>query len=182
MRPRTQLTLVAALLVAVAVASLIKRAVSSRQSGHTGTGAPGVTAPDVKHLTRQSNTFIAAPAAAPRVIAYYFHGTVRCESCLLIEQQARTVIEQRFGNELAAGRLIWESVNYDLPQNKHFLTDYNLPCPSLVLVRQADGKTEQWRLLGDTWELVRDPPKLSEYVETEVRKVLGGQVNENTPK
>jgi len=116
------------------------------------------------------------------VIAYYFHGTVRCESCLLIEQQARTVIEQRFGNELAAGWLIWESVNYDLPQNKHFLTDYNLPCPSLVLVWQADGKTEQWRLLGDTWELVRDPPKLSEYVETEVRKVLGGQVNENTPK
>jgi len=28
-----------------------------------------------------------------QVIAYYFHGTIRCETCLKIERQARDVIE-----------------------------------------------------------------------------------------
>jgi hypothetical protein len=117
-----------------------------------------------------------APAAtnAPnqQVIAYYFHGTVRCETCLKIERQAREVIEQRFKPELDAQRLVFLPLNYDLPENAHFLQDYKLPCPSLVLVRQKDGKDEKWTLLGDTWQLVHDPVKFNSYIETEVSKFL----------
>src|SRR5665647_1978553 len=88
----------------------------------------------------------AAPATnAPsqQVIAYYFHGTVRCETCLKIEQQAKAVIERQFKPELDAQRLVFTPLNYDLPENAHFLLDYKLPCPSLVLVRQKDGKDVQ---------------------------------------
>ncbi len=35
-----------------------------------------------------------AKATNEQVIAYYFHGTVRCETCQKIERQAREVIEQ----------------------------------------------------------------------------------------
>jgi hypothetical protein len=117
-----------------------------------------------------------APAAtnAPsqQVIAYYFHGTVRCETCLKIERQARDVIEQRFQTELDAQRLVFKPLNYDLPENAHFQQDYKLPCPSLVLVRQKDGKDEKWTLLGNTWQLVEDPVKFNNYIETEVNKFL----------
>ena len=119
-----------------------------------------------------------APATAPtntpnqQVIAYYFHGTVRCETCLRIERQAREVIEQRFKPELTAQRLVFKPLNYDLPENTHFLQDYKLPCPSLVLVRQKDGKDEKWTLLGNMWQLVHDPVKFNSYIETEVNKFL----------
>ncbi len=53
--------------------------------------------------------------------------------------------------------------------------DYKLPCPSLVLVRQRNGKDEKWKLLGDTWQLVHAPPKLNSYVKTEVRNFLSGR-------
>jgi hypothetical protein len=110
-----------------------------------------------------------------QVIAYYFHGTVRCETCLKIEQQAKAIIERQFKPELDAKRLVFMSLNFDLTENAHFLLDYKLPCPSLVLVRQKDGKDEKSSLLGETWQLVEDPVKFNSYIETEVRKILSGQ-------
>jgi hypothetical protein len=108
-----------------------------------------------------------------QVIAYYFHGTVRCETCLKIEERARELIGDRFGAEIGAKWLAFKSVNYDEPTNAHFLTDYKLPCPSLVLVRQRGGKDEERKLLGQTWEMVQIPPKLDLYIEEEVRMFLG---------
>ncbi|MHB9009069.1 MAG: nitrophenyl compound nitroreductase subunit ArsF family protein [Limisphaerales bacterium] len=113
-------------------------------------------------------------SVADQVIAYYFHGTVRCETCLTIEQRAKAVIEEQFGADLAAERMVFMPVDYDLPENARYLTDYSLPCPSLVLVRQADGKAGEWKLLGDTWQLVHEPFQLDHYVETEMRNFLRG--------
>ncbi len=110
--------------------------------------------------------------ASTQVIAYYFHGTIRCETCLKIETQAREAIERRFSLEMAAKRLIFKAVNYDQPENAHFSNDFKLPCPSLVLVRQTAGKDEKWKLLAETWEHVENPIKFSEYVEGEVEKFL----------
>ncbi|ODU25234.1 MAG: hypothetical protein ABS95_00455 [Verrucomicrobia bacterium SCN 57-15] len=107
-----------------------------------------------------------------QVIAYYFHGTIRCVECLKIERRAREVIEQRFKTELASKRLVFKSVNYEQPENTHFLQDYKLPCPSLVLVRQKNGKDAKWKLMGDTWKLIEDSEKFVHYVEDEVNKSL----------
>ena len=111
-------------------------------------------------------------APSVQVIAYYFHGTVRCETCQKIEKQAREVIEQRFKTELAAKRLVFKPLNYDVPENAHFLRDYKLPCPSLVLVRRQAGKDEKWKLLGETWQLVEDATKFNRYVEDAVSELL----------
>lgn len=111
-------------------------------------------------------------APSVQVIAYYFHGTLRCETCQKIERQAHEVIEQKFKSELAAKRLVFKPVNYDLPENAHYPQDYKLPCPSLVLVRRQAGKDEKWKLLGETWQLVEDTTKFNRYVEDEVDKCL----------
>ena len=127
---------------------------------------------DNPKLTPAAPATNATNAPSQQVIAYYFHGTVRCETCLKIEQQAKAVIERQFKPELDAHRLIFIPLNYDLAENAHFLVDYKLPCPSLVLVRQKAGKDDQRVLLGDTWQLVEDPVKFNAYIETEVKKFL----------
>jgi hypothetical protein len=86
---------------------------------------------------------VAAKGTNAQIIAYYFHGTVRCETCLKFEKQAREAIERRFPAEMVEKRLVFKPVNYDKPENAHFLKDYKLPCPSLVVVRQKDGKGEK---------------------------------------
>ena len=117
---------------------------------------------------------VTGKAANEQVIAYYFHGTVRCEMCLTMERLAREVIEQRFPVEVAEKCLVFKPLNFDKPENEHFLKDYKLPCPSLVLVRQKAGKDKNWKLLDKTWTLIENPGEFNAYVEREAGKFLKG--------
>jgi hypothetical protein len=110
--------------------------------------------------------------AVPSVIVYYFHGTARCDTCLLIEALSQSVVESQFSDDVAANRITFMTVDYDLPENAHFVTDYQLPCPSPVLVRQSERGQEDWMLLGDAWSLVDEPALLMDYVRTKVSAVL----------
>jgi hypothetical protein len=172
MKPRTQTILAGALLIALVAWSAARREAHSDNAGQScGACCPFLPAPGALPMPSVTNrTTINAPSR--QVIAYYFYGTVRCETCLKIEQQAGEMIERQFKPELVAQQLAFKPVNYDLPENAHFLLDYKLPCPSLVLVRQKDGKDEKWTLLGDTWQLVENPVKFNGYIETEVNKFL----------
>jgi hypothetical protein len=83
----------------------------------------------------------AAPAAGPsRIVAYYFHVTVRCTTCKTIEAYSRETILNHFRNDIDQGRLEWKVVNVQLPENQHFIQDYQLFTKSVVLVHIADGK------------------------------------------
>jgi hypothetical protein len=174
-KPHAQIILLVAVLLGIAAWSSLQRGARSTAGGRNGGACCPLMATLNANPVAVHTNQVTTNSEAQQVIAYYFHGTVRCETCLMIEQLAKAVIEQQFSAELAAGRLIFVPVNYDLPENAHFLNDYKLPCPSLVLVRQKDGKDAQWKLLGDTWQLVHAPPKLNRYVESEVRNFLSGR-------
>ncbi len=107
-----------------------------------------------------------------KVVAYYFHLTVRCTTCRTIESYSRQVIEQRFAGDIAKGRLEYKMVNVQLPENKHFIKDYQLFTKSLVLVRFENGKQAEYKVLNDTWELVGDKQAMQAYVERELRGYL----------
>ena len=107
-----------------------------------------------------------------KVIAYYFHVTVRCTTCRMIESYSREVVEQKFGADIAKGRLQYKLVNLQLPENRHFVKDYQLFTKSLVLVRFDQGKQTEYKVLNDTWELVGDKSAMQAYVEREVRDYL----------
>jgi hypothetical protein len=107
-----------------------------------------------------------------KVIAYYFHVTVRCTTCRMIESYSREVVEQKFGADIAKGRLQYKLVNLQLPENRHFVKDYQLFTKSLVLVRFDKGKQAEYKVLNDTWELVGDKSAMQAYVEREVRDYL----------
>ena len=107
-----------------------------------------------------------------KVIAYYFHVTVRCTTCRMIESYSREVVEQKFGADIAKGRLEYKLVNLQLPENRHFVKDYQLFTKSLVLVRFDKGKQTEYKVLNDTWELVGDKSAMQAYVEREVRDYL----------
>ncbi len=119
-----------------------------------------------------------APAKAqPRtmdtkVVAYYFHDTVRCVTCRKIEGYSREVVDQKFAADVAQGRLQFTLANIQLPENRHFVKDYQIFTKSLVLVRFDKGKQAEYKVLNDTWELVGDKSAMQGYVEREVRAYL----------
>ncbi len=46
-----------------------------------------------------------------KIIAYYFHGNVRCPTCHKMEQYTKEAIEKNFKDELANGLLVVKTVN-----------------------------------------------------------------------
>jgi hypothetical protein len=123
---------------------------------------------------RSASPSPAAPAAASssKVIAYYFHVTVRCTTCRTIEAYSRETIRNHFKGDLDRGRLEWQVVNVQLPENQHFVKDYQLFTKSVVLVHVANGRQQSYKILNDVWELVGDKAKFQEYVDKEVRVYL----------
>ena len=65
-------------------------------------------------------------ADGDKIIAYYFHVTVRCQTCLTIERYSGEAIKHSFKDEIAAGKIDWRPVNIQLPENRHFVKDYKL--------------------------------------------------------
>ncbi len=118
----------------------------------------------------------AAPSVQPerRVVAYYFHGNVRCRTCRKIEASAADAIQRVFADELKAGRLEWRPTNVEQPANAHFVQDYQLVTRSLVLVELKDGKQVRWKNLDQVWELVSDDIRFAQYVQREVKAFLAG--------
>jgi hypothetical protein len=142
---------------------------------------PVITGPTIGASTQSAvvTTTSSAPSgessvvsASSDVVAFYFHRTARCHTCLQIEEWARLTIEGRFAGELAGGLIQWRSVNIEEPGNEHFEKDYELTTQSLVLVRIKYGRPAQWKNLKSVWELSGDYGRFTEYVETEVSSFL----------
>lgn len=114
-----------------------------------------------------------APAAGERkVVAYYFHGTQRCRTCLHIESTAERILAGRFAAEVKAGRLAWRAVDYDRAENEHFIGDFGLVSSSIVLVAYEGSKQVGFKVLDKAWQLVRDDAAFAAYVGDETAAFL----------
>ncbi len=108
------------------------------------------------------------------VVAYYFHGASRCQTCLRIEQYSREALEAGFREEIQSGALEWYAVNVEEPPNEHFIADYELTTRSLVLVDMEGGAETRWKNLSRVWELVGDREAFVGYVLQETQAYLEG--------
>jgi hypothetical protein len=168
------------LLIAVAVLVILggTAVLLTKRSNRAGEAGPG------------SDTALAATAPSPvaasgveaanaksssslKVIAYYFHVTVRCITCRTIESYSKEAIDRGFPEQLKKGVIEWRPVNVQLLENRHFIQDYRLFTRSLVLVKVKDGKQVEWRNLEKVWDLVGNKEAFLRYVRANVTNYLG---------
>jgi hypothetical protein len=107
-----------------------------------------------------------------KVVAYYFHGNVRCVTCHKLEKYSKEAIEQNFKEALSSGKLEFKAINVDEKANEHFVDDYQLYTKSLILVLMKDGKQIKYKNLDKIWEYVGDKKKFFGYVTKETRDFL----------
>jgi hypothetical protein len=99
-----------------------------------------------------------------QVVAYYFHGNMRCNTCRKLEAYSEEAISKGFADQIAAGELKWRAVNTDEPDNKHYIKDFELTSKSLVLAEYRDGEVKRWKNLKLIWQLVGDKDGFLKYV------------------
>jgi hypothetical protein len=108
-----------------------------------------------------------------QVVLYYFHGARRCRTCLSMEANALETIKSEFAEELDSGALVWKVVNYDEPENEHFIKDFKLVSSSLVLVEVQGDQQVRFDLLRDAWSLARDEWRFKRYLRKSVLAFVG---------
>jgi hypothetical protein len=113
-----------------------------------------------------------SPEGNRKVVAYYFHGRVRCVSCVKIEKLSRKAVTEGFSKDLKNGRLEFRDVNVEEPANRHFIADYRLFSQSLVLVEIRDGRQVRWRNLEKVWTLLNSEREFIPYVQGGVSDFL----------
>jgi hypothetical protein len=109
-----------------------------------------------------------------KVVVYYFHRTMRCATCIKLEEYSDEAIKSGFNTQLKNGKLEWKIVNLEDEGNEHYENDYKLYSQSLVLVELRNGKQQRWKNLEKIWELVGMKEIYLRYVKDEVKSYLEG--------
>ena len=119
-----------------------------------------------------ASAVFAADNNSAKVIAYYFHGSFRCPTCMNMEKYSREAIDSNFKDALASGNLEFKVVNIDERGNEHFVNDYKLYTKTLILSMIKNGKEVKSKNLDKIWALTRNKQKFIEYVAGEVNAFM----------
>lgn len=114
----------------------------------------------------------AASSVTDGVVAFYFHGKVRCTTCRTIEAYAHDAIHAGFADQLENGDLTWRVVNVDEPENQHFVHEFQLVTRSVVLAEFHDGRPVRFKNLDRVWQLVRNRNAFVDYIQSETNAFL----------
>ncbi|MBI5480229.1 MAG: hypothetical protein HY906_15295 [Deltaproteobacteria bacterium] len=163
--------------VAISVGYLVLRESRTSASSAAATAPASVGPAATPPASGPAGAVTPAPPApdAARFVAYYFHGTRRCRTCLRIQQQSQEAIQTGLAEELRQRRLAWLPVNIEEPGNEHFATEYQVTGSTLVVAEVKDGKPARFAKLDRTWDLVNDKPAFVDYVATEVMAFIGSK-------
>jgi hypothetical protein len=194
MKPKTILTLVLLLFVAASVVYLVVKESGGQIDSTTGkptapAGGPATasvspnSAPEAGPAAQPAPAQKPPPAPPPapqdkaaesdtRVIAYYFHGYVRCITCRTIEAYSGEAVQSFFADALKSGRLEWRVINVEEPGNEHFIQDFQLVTRSVVLELMEKGERKRWKNLQLVWRLAHDEKAFKEYIRDETKSFL----------
>ena len=149
---------------------LLVAALASLPASNVSGNEPSDPKPDEPTSTRPSGE---AADSNRQTVLYYMHGARRCKTCRSIEAYAKGVVNTRFTEEVDTGALTWEVVDFDKPENRHFVEDFGLFTSSLVVVELDQGEVVEFEVLHEAWSLVSDKTRFQQYVYRAVREHLG---------
>ena len=114
------------------------------------------------------------PLDSPHIEAYYFHGNSRCYTCNTIEAYTKETLETDFTEEIARKALLFRVINVETPENQHFIQEFQLTSPTVVLARKDESEVSQFKNLNRVWKLVKNKEQFQAYIREETRTMLEG--------
>jgi len=103
-----------------------------------------------------------------KYIAYYFHPTARCQSCLNLESFMKELIE----TEYIEDGFQFKEVNIDEEENEHYKKDFDLIFSSVIIVKLENDKQIKWKNLDSVWSYTNDKGKFFNYAEEEIKNFM----------
>lgn len=125
---------------------------------------------------RQANPVVPPPLVEElpeALVVYCFYNAERGPDSRKIERLAQETLEQSFDKELEDGRIKWLIVNYQHPNNRFVIAQYDIRKPCIVVVDGRPGKNRVWKNHEQkVWELRDDEKAFKDYLRAEIEKAL----------
>ena len=140
--------------------------ITKRKTAPGCSDAEGCTeaTPDANNATHEVAVANTDEQQKVQVVAYYFHGDVRCATWPLQSKIfQKKLLNTKFAKQLKSGTLVFKDVNIDEEKNEHYIDEYELASSSLVVARFENGKRKEWKNLEKVWQLVGDRDAFMDY-------------------
>ncbi|GAK56681.1 hypothetical protein ANT_03440 [Candidatus Vecturithrix granuli] len=119
---------------------------------------------------------VSAPSATgdahKKIVVFYFHGVEDCPVCFQIEELTHQALEAGFHGELEQGRVEFQRINAELPENRQLVEKYQLTARAVIVSERAQGQEIRWKSLEKIWEFLNNEPAFIQYVQTEITNYL----------
>ena len=112
---------------------------------------------------------------ADRVDVVYFHRTQRCHTCLYAEEHTRYTLETYFADELASGKVTFQSINVEDQANADIVMKYNNASYLTLCINTVRGGTNHIEEVTDIWLVIGNDEAFAEIVKSKVEKSLSGE-------
>lgn len=105
---------------------------------------------------------------------YHFHGTNQCYSCKTVGAYAEETITTYFADELKSGKIVFDHINGDLPENRELVVKYGVTGSSLWLgTYSEDGKFKAEENVN-VWYKIKDKEDYMNYLKGIIEQKLAG--------
>jgi hypothetical protein len=107
----------------------------------------------------------------PKVEVYYFHATMRCPTCLAIEEQTRKTLDENFAEDIKAGTVKLTVLNLEEKENEALTKKFQIGWSSLILYVPESDKSVN--LTEDAFAKARsNPDDFRAELEKKIKELL----------
>jgi hypothetical protein len=146
----------------------IMSAVPKENAMNGQTPDPGMSSSPRENTSNMS----VAVASAQKVEVFLFHRTQRCATCIAIGKLSGQTVEERFGQEVMSGKVVFREVNIDEPQNKELAEKFQAGGSALFINTIRDGSDNIQEDMN-VWRLAGDEETFKKYLADKINTLLG---------
>jgi hypothetical protein len=111
---------------------------------------------------------VAQAISSSDVNIYYFHFTLRCTTCMAVEENARKAVEALYPNEVKTGEYSFTALNLDEASSKKIADKWGVGGQSLLVVH-GDKKID---ITSAGFLYAHDLEKMKQEIKSGVDKVM----------
>ncbi len=82
------------------------------------------------------------------VLILQFHRTQRCKFCTNMENHTKETLDTYFSDDLKNEKIVFRTVDMELPENKSYVKKYDLFTSTLVLIDVLEGRESRWKIVS----------------------------------
>ena len=106
----------------------------------------------------------------------YFHGDMRCRSCVAMEKGVSELLEEQFRDEVKDGKIIFKTIDITTPEGEQIADKYGVSWSSLFLNNWVNGEEERNDLTRFGMKTAaKDREAFKEYIKENIINYLSAK-------